>query len=432
MKYFPKSVSDYEFPAHLRSSWIAPLRWSLSGVFYVGFALGSAVRLIAETFNIPRQECRPTMVLRTDGIGDALLFEPALESLARTVSPSEVHLWAPKATCDLFIECPTITKRIVVPRGFKSGNLQTFFSLLWRARLGYAMARHSYEKAVYPVESPEPLGNWIFESVRAAERWVNWGDLQNQFDWQRARTHEAATMVIEQRPGSAHELQRNEYLADQWAEERKLRKPRIYLKPESAKRADQTHANWRRAANRIDAGDLVGIVVAGTSRANNYPIYEWAEVLRRLWEEHRAIGVLLGGPGDQALMDELVERLDGVPSFRFEKAPRLLTTAAMIRRMDAVLSVDTGLAHIAMAMRRPTVVLVAGRHPGRFFPWPGASSHIALDASATELQSSPSVASIRPDEIVDAYVSLRTAREYTTDAFTQPEAISIPMRRIAG
>jgi len=426
MTPFPRSLPDYRWPDHYKSEGMAIIARCLSATFYLAYAFGSIVRLLTEW--LYRFEAPPTLVIRTDGIGDALLFEPALESLARIASPSEVHLWAPKATCDLFTDCPTITRRLSIPRGCKEGNLQYFKSISWRLRLGFELGRWKFSKVIYPVESPEPLGNWLFLSARAEERWINSGDNANQFEWQQARTHDSATRIFEQRPGHAHELLRNEYLSDQWAQEHRLRRPRVHLNAEAVSEADELFIAWRRVANRTGATELVGLVVGGTSNVNRYPATHWAAALKRLWVEQRVMAVLLGGPMDRPAMDELSELLHEVPHVRLMQPVNVLTISAIIRRLDGMLSVDTGLAHISLALRVPTVVLVGGGHPGRFFPWPGNHPQVALNASMPcegcgnrcHLAEALCVTRIPSDDIVQAYQKLRV-RNVAIERFVQPQ-----------
>ena len=437
MRHWPTSLPEYRWPARYGSSVMAPLRWTMAAVFHVAYALGILYRIVADRFARLGPE-RPTLVIRTDGIGDALLFEPALECLARHVSPSEVHLWAPRATCQLFAECPSITRRVSVPRGGKHGNLTYFTSVIWRAKLGFELGRWIFEKVVHPSDSPEPLGNWLFASARAYNRWMNFGDTRNQFDWQQARTVGRATRVFERRPGNAHELLRNEYVADQWSEEIRLRAPRVHLSERAGVRAGQELGSWRRAARRANAGELAGLVVAGTSRVNHYPAQQWATALRRLWDEQRVMPVLLGGPRDAAALDSVARQLrrTRVPHVRMLKPADVLTTAAAIRGLDGMLSVDTGLAHVALAQRVPAVILTGGGMPGRFFPWPGNREQVVLNVAMPcegcdnrcHLPEALCVTRISPDDIADAYLALR-GRNAAAERFVA-RRVELPQRAV--
>src|SRR6187399_946156 len=112
MKHWPSSIPDYQWPPRLTSALAAPLRLALAMVFHVCYALGLLLSLI------PIGRKVRVLIIRTDGLGDSLLFEPALENLARVLSPRIIHLWAPQLTRELFKHCPTISRIFVIPRGF--------------------------------------------------------------------------------------------------------------------------------------------------------------------------------------------------------------------------------------------------------------------------------------------------------------------------
>jgi ADP-heptose:LPS heptosyltransferase len=395
------------------SVFMAPFRWTLALAFHSGYALGLLFSLI------PRRNA-PVLVIRTDGIGDAVLFEPALETLAQTMSPRPIHLWAPKTTLDIMRAVPVIDRRFVIPRGLKPGNLQYFRSPLWRIRMGFRMGRSVYEKVIYPADSPEPLGNWLFASARAVERWINYGDTENQFEWQRQRAQEKASFIIDKRPGSAHELLRNAYLATQWSGKLKVRKPRVHLTDRARDRADQQMNLWKPKIRTTGANEVIGVIMRGGQSVNQYPMAKWMETLKTLWMEHRAIPALIGGPDDTLQLDRLSVGLfyTGVPFLRMKKPMSVLDTGAVIGRLHGAIAVDTGLAHLAVAQRIPTVVLIGGGHPGRFFPWPRAPHHIALNVqmpcercrNKCSRREPMCITQISPADIVGAYIALKTGQ----------------------
>ncbi len=347
-----------------------------------------------------------------------MLFEPALETLAQTMSPHAIHLWAPKTTLDIMRAVPVIDKRFPIPRGFKPGNLAYFRSPLWRIRMGFRMGMCVYDKVVYPADSPEPLGNWLYASVRAVERWINYGDTDNQYEWQRQRAQEHATFVIEKRPGSAHELLRNAYLAMQWSGKLMIRKPRVHLTDRARWHADWQFRQWKAARRSFDASEIIGVVTAGSLGVNSYPLGQWVHALKRIWLDRRGLPALIGGPQDVAALDKLAAALKhaSVPFVRLSRPMSVLDNAAIIAKLDAVISVDTGLAHIAVAQNIPTVVLVAGGHPGRFFPWPRAAHQAVLNVRMPCdgcrnrcTQSEPfCITRISPDQLACAYMNLRS------------------------
>src|SRR5262245_16031708 len=138
MSFWPKDAPDYKWPDRLMSHWMIPVRWSLAGLFHGACLAGRLMRPM-------QRKLPPVVVLRTDGIGDTLLFEPAIESLARIVSPREVHFWGPKPACDLLRECPAVRRRVTIPKGFKSGNVRYFLNPLWRMKMGFLIGFSDFE-----------------------------------------------------------------------------------------------------------------------------------------------------------------------------------------------------------------------------------------------------------------------------------------------
>ncbi|MGH7177844.1 MAG: glycosyltransferase family 9 protein [Tepidisphaeraceae bacterium] len=409
---WPRSAPDYRWPDQLMSARWAALRWALSALFHAAYAVGLLVSRVWRGNSA-------VLVIRTDGLGDAVLFEPALETLAQSVSPCDIHYWAPRLSSEALRACPSIHRRLTIPRGFKDGNLGYFFSPMWRIKLGYNLGRWEFDKVIYPAESPEPLGNWLFVSARAVERWLNDGDLDNQFDWQRARTHERATRILERRPGDGHELLRNGYIAGQWGAPAQMRWPRIHVDEHSFDLATHQVSRWRRTARRHNASGIVALVPGSATVVNHYPACSWADVARRLWADHRVMCALFGSPDDEALLTELTNLLADIPHLLMSRPMSIPACAATIRRLDGVLSVDTGLAHIAVAQNTPAVVLRAGGHPGRFFPWPRETQCEVLFhempcegcRNVCSLSEPECITHVTPRQIVEAYLKLRQRQQ---------------------
>lgn len=359
-----ESQPDYKWPAALLGCANAPRRWAARAAFYAGWLAGrTAWRMM-----IPKQAIA---VIRPDGLGDAILFEPALRSLAERFDRHEIHLFATPVICDIYRNCGYINEFHATPRGGKSGNLGYFNSIRLRWRMGYAMARHGYEVAIYPVQSGDPMGNWIVSNLRAVERWIVDGDTQNQFDWQKQRTIESATRVLEPADGG-HELSRNAHLARQWDAQISGQPPQFLVDPAAAMIAEQMVNAWRGSAYGFGAQGVIGIVPAGTVATKSYPADAWIRVLRELWVAHRWMPIFIGGRAEQPTIDTITAGLQSIPHQRLPQPVDVQTLASVVGRLDGLLSVDTGPAHLAVAQMIPTVVLRGGGHQDRFFPWPNA------------------------------------------------------------
>jgi len=368
---------DYKWPSEYAAWYYAPIRWAGAAAFVLGHLLGQACAAW-QRFR-KRAPVKRILVIRTDGLGDAVLFEPALRSLASRYPQHALHLWAPAVVCELFRSTPYVRSLMAIPRGCKHGNLLVFNSPPWRFILGFALGRWQFDLAFYPVESPEPLGNWLIASARATEKWVVEGDLENQFDWQRDKALLSATRVLKRRPDGGHELLRNAYFAAEWGANITDQRPKLHPHDTSIQVAYARERYWRSEVARLRATALVGLVPAGTVATNIYPVAKWAEVIAQLWAKHRVLVGFIGTAAEAPVTRQIRALLGSTPSLPREDSLDVLALAVLLGRLDAVISVDTGPAHLALTEKVPTVVLSGGGHPERFFPWPQPSSGIVLN-----------------------------------------------------
>lgn len=87
----------------------------------------------------------------------------------------------------------------------------------------------------------------------------------------------------------------------------------------------------------------------------------WSDLARKIAQEFGLSIVVLGGREDRISGDEL---LRGSPhGINLAGQTSLLETAAVIREAHLVIGVDTGLTHMAVALKRPTVALFGATCP---------------------------------------------------------------------
>lgn len=96
----------------------------------------------------------------------------------------------------------------------------------------------------------------------------------------------------------------------------------------------------------------------------------------------RLAQVLVWGPGEEALCDEILRRAN-LPGGRLALAPRtnLRELAALLERAEVVVGGDTGPIHLAAALGRPVVGIYGGSDPVRNGPWGALSRTLAADSA---------------------------------------------------
>lgn len=148
---------------------------------------------------------------------------------------------------------------------------------------------------------------------------------------------------------------------------------------------EQEVATWLRAHEITEDDLLVGIHAGSGPRA---PYKRWdrgrfAEIVRRLRDEHGAVVVLTGDSGEQNLNEEIIRLAGDRPVLNTAGRFSIKQTAALIRRCDLFVSNDTGPMHIAAAVGTPTIGIFGPELPVRYGPVgpKNAAVHKKLDCT---------------------------------------------------
>ncbi len=128
---------------------------------------------------------------------------------------------------------------------------------------------------------------------------------------------------------------------------------------------------WKRAREVLKRNGIrppYVVLAPFTTRPQKHWIESrWIELGRRIEKRWDLDVVVLGGPGDSISGNRMIQRSDGTLKGLFGKTS-LMESAAVIRESAGIVGVDTGLTHMGMVLRRPTVALFGATcpylHPG--------------------------------------------------------------------
>jgi lipopolysaccharide heptosyltransferase I len=123
--------------------------------------------------------------------------------------------------------------------------------------------------------------------------------------------------------------------------------------------------------------DRFALVNPGAAWPNKrWPPSRFADVTRWLLDRHGLRSVVLWGPGESGLADDIAAHSNGAAV----KAPptAIPDLVALARRASLVISGDTGPLHIAAAVGVPAVALFGPTNPHRNGPWAASDVSISL------------------------------------------------------
>jgi heptosyltransferase-2 len=124
-------------------------------------------------------------------------------------------------------------------------------------------------------------------------------------------------------------------------------------------------------------GPMVGFCPSAKHATKRWPAERYAEVGRQLVERSGATIFLFGGNDDDVLCDHLVNAI-GRHAYNFAGRFALLETAAAMAHCRVVLTNDTGLMHVATAMKRE-VIAIFGSTVRQFGFFPHSQSAVVIE-----------------------------------------------------
>lgn len=129
---------------------------------------------------------------------------------------------------------------------------------------------------------------------------------------------------------------------------------------------EMPRAAVQRAKERLDRSAPLLALVPGCANgpAKRWPTDSYAALADRAAELWGAVAVIVGGPGDRSVADE-VESYCKRPCINLAGRTDPVELAAVLQACRAVVSNDTGAAHLAAALSTPTLVLFGPTDPHR-------------------------------------------------------------------
>lgn len=135
---------------------------------------------------------------------------------------------------------------------------------------------------------------------------------------------------------------------------------------------DKADASGARLLGNLSAGDRVIVIhpsVGWYSSARAWPVERFAEVARRLQNEHHARIVLVGAADASEAAAAILANVDAID---LTGRTSLAELAAILRRADLVIGADSGVAHLAAAVEAPLLTIFGPSNHDAWRPYGAA------------------------------------------------------------
>jgi lipopolysaccharide heptosyltransferase II len=295
------------------------------------------------------------IVIPLYGIGDVLMTTPALKNLKERLDVEITYLHMFKATYDILAHNPYVSHNIHFP--FLDVGKGESLRFLLRLRKKYQVSINFYPSNKRPYNLAAFLAG---SPVRIGHRYVQ--DDMTALNFLKNQTLKE--------DDNLHCVEENyRLLAFLGIEKAKPYPLELYLTE-----GETAHATQWIQEKKLEQNMLVGIH-PGTSSFKNHDKRRWpkaffARLIDRLaLEFNKAVFLLFGGPEEKALREEIISMVGVRGRTLSVDSLSIRRTAALIGKCRLFISNDSGLMHIAAAMRVPTVAMFGPTNPVWVKPW---------------------------------------------------------------
>jgi len=304
--------------------------------------------------HVSRDAVRRVLLLRLERIGDLLMVLDAIDDARAAWPGATIDLAVGSWNAPLARLIPGLGEVLVadVPWLARDGAGDSWRALVSRAR---GWRRKRYDIAVN--FEPDIRSNALLWLSGAPGRWGYWTGGGGAFLTD-AEAYEPASHVSQ---NARHLVARASGVTPQAPQ------------PDSASRVARiippADAVARASALLGDASrPVVGVHASGGRESKQWHLDRFAAVARALADSRGATIVLTGAASDRPLVDEVRRQLAGVRVIDTAAGHDLPTLAALLARMDLLITGDTGPMHLASAVGTPVVALFGPSNPARYGP----------------------------------------------------------------
>jgi heptosyltransferase I len=297
---------------------------------------------------MPAANVRSILIIRLSAIGDVVMATPLIRALRARYPQAHIAWLAEPQVQDLLTANPLLDEVIVWPRG-EWGRLwrERHYLKLWRAVRQF-LARLKVLQPDLTLDLQGLLKSGLWAWISGAKERIGLGS--------REGSRLLMTRVL-QRAGDPERIG-SEYLFLAQTLELPVDKfdMDVALTPE-----DDSFARQFIAGHGLERG-YVALCPFTTRPQKHWFEERWARLVPRLRKELGLGAVLLGGPTDREAAEPLA-RTCGPQLADAVGQTRLRQAAALIKHARLLIGVDTGLTHMGMAFRVPTIALFGSTHP---------------------------------------------------------------------
>lgn len=304
-----------------------------------------------DTKNIEKQTIKNILAISTTGMGNAILYTPVLRVLRHTFPDSKITLLVgSKTTAEILRGTHFIDEVIIYHRNHSLFGFYKFIVCMRRKKFDMVITSFldkSFKVALFSLLTKASYrvgfaGSW-FSSIY---------------------THRVP--VVERK----HEIEYNLDLVRALeipVRREKEKRPSLELSALEIELADDFLTKNNVTQNALLVGIHPGSGLAA-GEAKRWPLEKFAHLADLLQSLPRVKVVIFGGPEEKKLSDTMARSMDKTPLVT-AAALDIRATAALIKKCRLFISNDSGLMHVATAVKTPVLALFGPTLWWKNYPW---------------------------------------------------------------
>lgn len=311
----------------------------------------------------------PTRILwlRTDSIGDNVISLPVLVRIKEAYPSSWITVLCQQHLSEIYTTCPYVDEVITFRRR------QAHEDAEYRRVIVERLQELQSDICFVPVVSREELTDVFALGSRAEERIAFWGDDTNMDAAVRQLHNRFYTTVARTDASKRSEINQYKSLLSVAGIEGEALKPVMWFSPE-----DDAFARHVFDKHHLDPAKTV-VLFPGAQDAHRLSV-AYGPALDSFCKAKDFSVIVVGSFADMEIsrrnfIGTACRVVDLVGKTTIRQA------AALIRQSSLAVGAETGLAHIAAAVKTPHVVLLGGGHFGRFMPYADTTTAVCLPLS---------------------------------------------------
>lgn len=306
------------------------------------------------------------LILALSGIGDALMFTPALKLLRQSLPVAEIDVLVMfKGTKEIYEANPNFNK-IIHFDFLKEGAINSLkFILSLRTKYDitinvYPSNRKEYNVINFLLGAKKKVG---VEYLRQNTR--NFGWLNNVTVLENDKTHNAQSNI------KLIERLLNKKFDEEPAME-------IHLSDEHKKFAENYLENKSIKQNDFVVGFHPGCAILKNHIKRRWEPEKFAELGKKLINEKNAKVFLFGGPDEEELKSSINNMIDSENCFAI-KTEKFLQSIALMKRCNVFVTNDSALMHVASALGLKVIAIIGPTNPYYIHPWKTEHKIVSLN-----------------------------------------------------